>query len=1242
MSPNRCLLTLVVLLPLASCLPAVGVVCEDGTLCPDDTSCATVGGDTRCVIAEQRDQCARQPDRTPCSYTGVEAGLCHDQVCVRAGCGDGFATGSEQCDGADLAGVVDCRALGYYDPGTIACDDDCRFDRAGCEASGKCGDGVINGDEQCDCAGGECTSAQLDDATCTTAGGYYTADGLGCNSACRYEFTACRDRCGDGVVQAGEECDGAALAGKDDCTDLGYYGAGTLQCQANCVYDRGTCAAQGVCGDGMINGGEPCDGAAFAPASDACTDISPVAGHPFYGGTIGCLPNCQVDTTQCTGFCGDGIANGAEPCDRFDFKGATCADYNRYTGSLACDANCVAIDPGACSGFCGDGVINGSEACDVANGGVVPAGLDCRAYGYNEGDLGCAAGCATITTTSCEAGGYCGDGIVQATEACDGAEQSGDDCGIASGRGPLDCDAACSRSLRTCEDSAWQRQTVTSALGFLPLRDVWSENPSSTWVVSDREIRNWDGARWIDRTPPSPVTGLRAVWGARGNVWVGGDGVYRWNPNSGVFELEAGSPMAVHDLWGVEDRVFAATDLGLYERLATGQWQLAVNAASIPILGMFRALHGRGDTVIAVGAIGQGLVYRWLAGTWAAYAFTDFNGSSALIAWQSVSVLSRDRFFLVPQGGARDVFYVDGPQGRIIPVEDLGPNTNPFITHVYAAADDDVWALGEITSGSGGGMVTRPAMFHFAGYHASFGQLSPRSVGTIPTSPALVGLGAGRVFVIGDSALLRYEGPSWGVVELGNMPPSSPTTGLASLDHPALAVSPDGVWIAGCAIDAQGDTCGQPESDTNLVEYRVRDHYSAMFPGDVAYAYATHRADPATCGLCSSGTGTPRVAITAIAIDGAGWVLAAGNGVVRAIANTKFRTTAAPPAPPRSPPLSGGETLAGAWAGGGIAAFGVNPAAPSAANPAALLVLSGGGWQRRPIVDAIDPADVLFQVQVIAGTSATDVWVAGRGATDTRIAHWNGASWSLSTPADTSVGAPPPQRITGLWVSGPGDVWVVGDRVEIGVILRGDGANWRTIDLGVGLFVPQLRAIWGSSTRDIWVADALGTAYHHDGLRWTPITTPGANIRAIAGTGADDVWAVGDNNMIMRLTHALPGTTGGACADAIPIYCDGSALGAEVTATLAVGGREHYRLISPVDGQLEVTLTSLVGDQELVARAGRADSPSTCDAGMPSPGDQLSRSLQRGAWTYLSVENPTGQPAGRYRLRWKCTFVPAP
>lgn len=145
--------------------------------------------------------------------------------------------------------------------------------------------------------------------------------------------------CGDGVIDTGESCDGTALGGRT-CADEGFE-SGTLRCASDCTFDTSTCEEEPgpMCGDGAVNGTEECDGTELGGAT--CES------EGFDGGTIACSGTCELDTSACFS-CGDGIVNGTEECDGTDLGGATCESRGFTGGTLACDASCT-FDETACT-----------------------------------------------------------------------------------------------------------------------------------------------------------------------------------------------------------------------------------------------------------------------------------------------------------------------------------------------------------------------------------------------------------------------------------------------------------------------------------------------------------------------------------------------------------------------------------------------------------------------------------------------------------------------------------------------------------------------------------------------------------------------------------------------------------------------------------------------------------------------------------------------------------------------------
>jgi hypothetical protein len=118
----------VVALALSGCLDDPGVACGDGTVCPEGSACKTIVGTTHCATPDQLSACAGGGDGSACPFGAGVTGVCNQGVCLRVGCGDGFLSAGERCDGALIAADESCAANGYY-AGTPTCTAACDLDR---------------------------------------------------------------------------------------------------------------------------------------------------------------------------------------------------------------------------------------------------------------------------------------------------------------------------------------------------------------------------------------------------------------------------------------------------------------------------------------------------------------------------------------------------------------------------------------------------------------------------------------------------------------------------------------------------------------------------------------------------------------------------------------------------------------------------------------------------------------------------------------------------------------------------------------------------------------------------------------------------------------------------------------------------------------------------------------------------------------------------------------------------------
>jgi hypothetical protein len=470
-------------LDLSGCLGACGDEVVNGT---EDCDGSALGGQT-CVTL---------------GFHGGDLGCTSTCAFDRSGCegycGDGEATAGEDCDGEDL-GAATCQTEGFH-TGTLACTTGCTLDTSGC--SEYCGDGARNGPEACD-------GTDLGTTTCVTEGFY--GGTVSCTGSCTVSTSLCTGFCGDGELSGAEPCDGTHL-GTSSCADQGYY-QGAVTCTAGCAVSYAGCSER--CGDGVRNGAEICDdadlgGATCVTEGFASGVLSCAAGC---GGvvTTGCLPaltvaDCNLQspvnliasqgsqhlvygrvrvpglTDLTTGPNADarlvmqlGVGrDGTDPSTwtwiaSLPNAGYSSPDTDEYRATLTvpsstnspydfayrvsgdagatwryCDRNggaYAAADAGSLVSQplpgCGNGVLEGTEACDGAAFGT----HSCVTEGFYGGAIACHADC-TLDLTGCSGG--CGDGVKNGTEVCDGTDLGGATClteGYASG--PLTCQADC-------------------------------------------------------------------------------------------------------------------------------------------------------------------------------------------------------------------------------------------------------------------------------------------------------------------------------------------------------------------------------------------------------------------------------------------------------------------------------------------------------------------------------------------------------------------------------------------------------------------------------------------------------------------------------------------------------------------------------------------------------------------------------------------------------------------------------
>jgi cysteine-rich repeat protein len=307
------------------------------------------------------------------------------------GCGNGVVEGTEQCDD------------GIENDGPNArCSGVCHWV---CTADNECGD-----NEQCNGA-----------ETCVEhrcVAGTEEADGTSCGTAKLCRNGSCTDAvCGDTFTTTPEECDDANTTLGDGCENDCKYSCLSTDTARNCT-PTDPCKGQGTCNDTThvcaagtpladntsCGTGKYCKtgvcttamcGNGIVELAETC-DLGTQNGVTGSGCTANCSYECVTPATDCpaTTFCNKQTCNAAHTCEPVADtakNGMTCG-----TNLVCNNGNCVAP-----TAVCGNGVKETGEACDFGSGN-----------GTNTGCTNCQFSC-TILPDSCNDGNLC-----NGTETC--------------------------------------------------------------------------------------------------------------------------------------------------------------------------------------------------------------------------------------------------------------------------------------------------------------------------------------------------------------------------------------------------------------------------------------------------------------------------------------------------------------------------------------------------------------------------------------------------------------------------------------------------------------------------------------------------------------------------------------------------------------------------------------------------------------------------------------------------------
>ncbi|MSQ84351.1 MAG: hypothetical protein EXR77_15940 [Myxococcales bacterium] len=161
---------------------------------------------------------------------------------------------------------------------------------------------------------------------------------------------------------------------------------------------------------------------------------------------------------------------------------------------------------------------------------------------------------------------------------------------------------------------------------------------------------------------------------------------------------------------------------------------------------------------------------------------------------------------------------------------------------------------------------------------------------------------------------------------------------------------------------------------------------------------------------------------------------------------------------------------------------------------------SGGAWTQQFTSTSVN-------LQSVWGASPNSIFAVGLLAT---IIYFDGKQWENMT-------GPPGVDWKCVWGTSDKDVWIGGSG---GAVAHFDGKIWTMM---VEPVTATLRSVWGLSGTDVWAVGEAGAIYHGNGVGWqvTPIEPfqpdpeqkpylVKSHLLAVWGAAPDDVWASGE------------------------------------------------------------------------------------------------------------------------------------
>ena len=610
------------------------------------------------------------------------------------------------------------------------------------------------------------------------------------------------------------------------------------------------------------------------------------------------------------------------------------------------------------------------------------------------------------------------------------------------------------------------------------LSAVWGSSPSDVWAVgAGGAAEHWNGSTW--NVVPTPTSlDLFSVWGTSStDAWAVGSSHY----SSGVEPATSVILQWNGVTWSLSATVMAAELWGVWEAASNDVWAVG---ASDP--GDALALHYNGMT-------------------WSKIAVTGTNASVLYSVWGS----SDAAVWAVGNDGAEvpEILNWNGTSWAVQYNNTGASSALPL--WVWGSAANDVWAA---TSGT---------PLHFNG-----SEWQPVAVDMADSpGPISVAGAGGHVWGTYQNTVFEWNGSGW----MSAIPVTDASVGASGLTLSSVwPSSPTDIWAVGVGgtlahYDGTSWSTTSPEPELKAAW--------ANAPGDAwavgASGTALHWSENVWTTTNTGTAATMKAVWGATASDT--WAMASDSTMYR-WNGTAWSSFTSPTTNPLIALTGTRESEAGAsgsevWVSDGPGTVTDAGTSVGPTNSGQLYHWTGGtSWPPLPVPVVGTNSS---WVNALWTNTSNDVWGAGYqiaagGSTTGIVVHWNGSAWSLvaTTPLTSGTAT----TFTYVWASGPNDVWVGGiasGGARTGAVIRWDGTQWSDVTpanlSGVG-------GIWGATSNEPYLWAHFGgelneSVIQFDGAAWSqsfalPDTWSYGN--ALAGSGPNDLWAVGSGGMILH------------------------------------------------------------------------------------------------------------------------------